>query len=347
MIDQTIKHIVQKALAGELPDRQEMAALFEAAPFTQESSYIQFAARQLSAELSNNRAEIHSHVGVNLGLCAHNCRWCSFAAVNKVFPKASTLSLEEIVKRCQKFEHDGVNAICLVTTGMFPHKRLVETIVEVRRHLAGDTILIANADDFTLKEAQAFKEAGLNGVYHAVRFREGIESSISVEKRFATMRAAHEAGLTLGTCVEPIGPEHSTAELVEATLIARECGAVFSGTMRRIAIPGTEIGDRGMLNEARLAHYNAVIRLSTQQDVLGMCWHEPSSIGPLAGANVMWAETGSSPRDIHEDCEFTRGRSVADLRKMYWEAGWEVLEGPSRIWNSRLKQPGQTWKRVV
>jgi len=49
----------------------------------------------------------------------------------------------------------------------------------------------------------------------------------------------------------------------------------------------------------------------------------------------MWTETGSSPRDIHEDCESTRGYSVAKIRRMYWEAGWEVLKGPSRIWNSR------------
>lgn len=335
MIDSTVIRIVDKALAGDLLAENDMTTLFEIAPLTAASSYIQFAARQISSRVNNNLAEIHCHVGINLGLCAHNCKWCSFAAVNKVFPKASTLPMEEIVKRCKKFEEDGANAIYLVTTGMYPCKRLLETVQAVRSNLDPATILIANADDFNLEEAQGLKEAGLNGVYHAVRFREGIESAIPVEKRFATMRAAHAAGLKLGTCVEPVGPEHSTGELVKATLIARECGAVFSGTMRRIPIPETEIGERGMLNEARMAHINAVIRLSTQHEMLGMCWHEPSIVGPMAGANLMWAETGSSPRDINEDCETTRGHSVAELRTMYWEAGWEVLNGPSRIWNSK------------
>ncbi len=335
MINATITSIVDKAAAGELLAENDMASLFEISPLTPESAYIQVAARQISARINNNQAEIHCHVGINLGLCGHNCKWCSFAAVNKVFPKASTLPVEEIVKRCKKFEEDGANAIYLVSTGTYPFKRLLETIQEVRSNLAPATVLIANADDFSLEEAQAFKDAGLNGVYHAVRFREGIESSIPVEKRYATMRAAHSVGLALGTCVEPVGPEHSTGELVKATLIARECGAVFSGTMRRIPIPGTEIGQRGMLNEARMAHIHAVIRLSTQHDMLGMCWHEPSIVGPMIGANLMWAETGSSPRDINEDCEATRGHSVADLRTMYWEAGWEVLNGPSRIWNSK------------
>lgn len=334
MLDSKTAAIVNKARAGELLNKNEMASLFEIDLFSPESYYIQSAAREISTKLSNNRAEIHSHIGVNLGLCIHNCKWCSFAAVNRVFPKASILPMEEIIRRARKFEKDGANAIYLVTTGMFPHKRLVDTIREVRKNLQPDTVLVANADDFTLEDAQAFKDAGLNGVYHAVRFREGIESTIPVEKRFATMQAAHEAGLTLGTCVEPVGPEHSTEELVEATIIARECGAVFSGTMRRIPVPGTEIGNRGMVTEARLAHLNAVIRLSTPHEILGMCWHEPSTIGPMVGANIMWAETGSSPRDIHEDCEFTRGRTIAELRQMYWEAGWDVLEGPSRIWNS-------------
>ncbi len=339
MIKSSIENIVDKSLAGELLNRTEMAVLFEVPAVSTEAAYIQSAARQLSSKLNDNRAEIHCHVGINLGLCKHNCQWCSFAAVNKVFPKASILSLEEIITKCQKLEAEGANAIYLVTTGMFPCKRLVETVSSVRQNLQADTILVANADDFNLEEAYALKAAGLNGIYHAIRFREGIESNIPVTKRFATMEAAHQAGLTLGTCVEPIGPEHSVDELIEATIIARECGAVFSGTMKRIPIPGTEMAKRGMLSEARMAHLHSVIRLSTQHSMMGMCWHEPSVVGPLIGANLMWAETGSSPRDTHADCETTRGHSVAGIRRMYWEAGWEVMEGPSRIWNSGLK-PG-------
>jgi len=335
MINGKVEWIVKKALAGEILNKEEIAFLLEVNHSTADSSFIQSASRELSRRLSNNLAEIHCHVGINLGPCAHNCQWCSFAAVNKVFPKGSALSTEEIIEKCQKFESDGVNAIYLVTTGMYSMKRLIETVREVRNNLKPDTVLIANADDFDLDEAKKLKAAGLNGAYHAVRFREGIESTIPVEKRFATMRAIHQAGLVLGTCVEPIGPEHSTQELVEATVLAREVGAVFSGLMKRIAIPGTEMGQRGMVEEARLAHVLSVIRLSTQQEMIGMCWHEPSLAGPLAGANLMWAETGSSPRDTHDDCEHTRGKSVAELRKIYGEAGWKVLEGPSRIWNAK------------
>ena len=32
--------------------------------------------------------------------------------------------------------------------------------------------------------------------------------------------------------------------------------------------------------------------------------------------------------DTHDDCENTREKSVAEIRKMYINAGWEVLDGP-------------------
>lgn len=335
MINPKVEEIVGKAVSGKILNREEMTFLLEINHHSEESLYMQAASKSLSMRLSNNLAEVHSHVGVNLGPCGHNCKWCSFAAVNKVFPKAASLTNEETIEKCLKFENDGANAIYLVTTGTYSIKRLINTVAEVRKNLKADTILIANADDFNLDQAKQLKDAGLNGAYHAIRFREGIESSIPVPKRFATFEAIHKAGLTLGTCVEPIGPEHSNQEIVDATILAREIGANFSGLMKRIAIPNTEIGDRGMVEEPRLPHILAVIRLATQHDMIGMCWHEPSLAGPLAGANLMWAEAGSSPRDTHADCEHTRGKSVAEIRKLYEAAGWEVLKGPSRIWTSK------------
>jgi rhodanese-related sulfurtransferase len=76
----------------------------------------------------------------------------------------------------------------------------------VRRSLEAETILIANIEDFGIQEAVALKEAGFNGVYHAVRLGEGKDTRISMQKRLETIAAVHKAGLKLGTCVEPVGP---------------------------------------------------------------------------------------------------------------------------------------------
>ncbi|UWG96463.1 hypothetical protein LPY66_16430 [Dehalobacter sp. DCM] len=55
------------------------------------------------------------------------------------------LPLDEIIEKCLKFEHEGVNAIYLVTTSAYAMKRLIETVKEVRRNLQPETVLIANA----------------------------------------------------------------------------------------------------------------------------------------------------------------------------------------------------------
>jgi len=40
-----------------------------------------------------------------------------------------------------------------------------------------------------------------------------------VETRLQTFRNAAEAGLLLGTCLEPVGTEHTIGELVQKTII--------------------------------------------------------------------------------------------------------------------------------
>lgn len=49
--------------------------------------------------------------------------------------------------------------------------------------LKPETTLIANIGDQTLKNAVMLKGMGFSGVYHAVRLREGKDTSLSVEKR--------------------------------------------------------------------------------------------------------------------------------------------------------------------
>jgi biotin synthase len=153
-----------------------------------------------------------------------------------------------------------------------------------------------------------------------------------VEKRIETFRNAKEAGLSLGTCVEPVGTEHSIEELVEKTVITREAQPVYSGSARRIPIAGTEMATFGIVSEARMAHILAVVRLALSCDVAGNCTHEPNVIGAAAGANLLWAEAGSNPRDTEKNTESRRGMTVRDCIRILEEAEWKVLQGPSRFY---------------
>jgi biotin synthase len=241
------------------------------------------------------------------------------------------------VARTLEVEYDGANAIYLMATAQYPFEKFIEIAQEVRNAIKPESILIANIDDFSEKQALQLKDTGFSGVYHALRLGEGRDTTIQPSKRLQTFRNAREAGLLLGTCVEPVGYEHTIDELVEKTIITREAQPVYSGSARRIPITNTKLAQYGIVSEARMAHILAVVRIALGYGIPGNCTHEPNVIGAAAGANLLWAETGSNPRDIEKETEGKRGMSVQQCKKIFQEAEWAVLSGPSRFFNSDRK----------
>jgi biotin synthase len=192
--------------------------------------------------------------------------------------------------------------------------------------------LLANTDDFTLEQAHQIKAAGFNGCYHAVRMGEGVVTGIPVETRLTTFKHIHEAGLSLSTCVEPVGPEHTPEELTEKTRICIESGAQSAGLGRRIGVPGTQLFDKGMISSWRASLYIAVYRLACGIDPRLNCagGYELSS---AFGANLAWAEVGTNPRDTLARTEDGgEGWDIAFCREQFINSGWELLEGPSPGW---------------
>ncbi|MBU1182610.1 MAG: hypothetical protein KKF00_10685 [Proteobacteria bacterium] len=75
-----------------------------------------------------------------------------------------------------------------------------------------------------------------------------------------------------------------------------------------------------------------MVRLALGYAIPGNCTHEPNSIGAAAGANLFWAEAGANPRDTEKETEGKRGMTVSECKRVFQEAEWEVLEGPSRFY---------------
>jgi biotin synthase len=162
-------------------------------------------------------------------------------------------------------------------------------------------------------------------------------SAIPIERRLKTLRIAKEIGLGVGTCLEPVGPEHTTGELVKKLLITRDCEPAYSGSARRIPIPGTELARKGVVSEAAMAHILAVVRMVLPLSIKGNCTHEPNSLGAAAGANLLWAEVGANPRDTRERAEESRGLSVPRCREVLEGAEWNYLEGPSAFYRAMAR----------
>ena len=326
-----IDDLLKKSKDGGAFSREDLIYMLSFLPESEATFRIMAEAGRISRELSGNQAEIHAQFALNLAPCGCNCAFCSFAKVNGVFTTETRITIEDAVAYARQFESDGANAIYVMTTAFYPFPDFLEFSREIRRHLNPETVMIANVGDQIAANAKAIRDAGYAGVYHALRLREGRDTGLSPEGRIKSIQNFQAAGLIVGTCVEPVGPEHSNEELADMILFTASINPAFSGAARRISIPGTEMARLGMITELRMAQIVAVTRLAMPRSMTGNCTHEPCTLGGLAGANLFWAEVGANPRDTQEKTEEGRGESVASCKRLFQECEWETLAGPSRF----------------
>ena len=328
-----IKELIEKSQADDVLSHEELVYLLGLSPDSIETYMVLAEATRIAKELSDGKAEVHAQFAINLAPCPCDCLFCSFAKINGVFDKATELTIEQAIAYARQFEIDGANAVFMMSTAKYPFERFIEMAEQVKENLNPETTLIANIGDQTLKNSVKLKDAGFSGVYHAVRLREGTDTTLSVKKRKQSIRNFMEAGLEVGTCVEPVGPEHTNEELAEMIEFTASFNPSYSGAARRIPIPGTAIAERGVINELRMAQIVAVTRLGMPRSVMGNCTHEPCTLGAIAGANLFWAEVGANPRDIEQKTEEGRGETVSSCQSIFIESNWEVWNGPSRYYN--------------
>ena len=325
--------ILKKSQNAEIFSREEIISMLTLPPNSIDTFIIMAQASRISREVSNTRAEIHAQLAVNLAPCPRDCLFCSFAVANNIFSTSVIIDPAEASAQARQFEEDGANAIYVMATATFDMGQFIETACEIRRSLHTDTVMIANVGDEFAAKAASLVESGFQGVYHALRLREGIDTTIEPARRIKSIKAFQEAGLNVGTCVEPIGPEHTNEELAELILFTASINPAFSGAARRIPIPGTTLARRGKISELRMAQIVAVTRLAMHRSVLGNCSHEPGTVPIMGGANLLWAEAGANPRDITEKTEEGRGLSVPEIRELFQEVEWPTLEGQSRFFD--------------
>ena len=332
VFDQEIYDIVEKGLEGNGLSAENVLALYEVEETSKEAAYIRWAGQELSMIAADGVAEIHAQIGLNSTVCPKNCKFCSFAACNNVRKGKYELPKEDVLEYAKLYVEEGANLILMLTTASYSFDKLVDMVGSVREVIPADMPLLVNTDDMQLDQCRQLKAAGANGAYHAVRMREGEDPEIPVAKRFETFANLREAGLTLSTCVEPVGPEHTPEELTEATMRCISTNPLSAGVGKRIGVPGTLVYDRGMLTDVANANMVAVYRLATGRDLRLNC-SANTVMTAASGANLAWAEVGTNPRDTVERTEHGgRGSNIAQLRKMFAASGWQVLDGPSKGW---------------
>ncbi len=316
-----VAEILEKGADSAGISREEALILMRLELGSKETYALMQTANRMSRRWFRNKGEKHFHIGLNVEPCAMDCAFCSLTRRAGVFKEKIEFSEETLIAWARQGEAAGADALNLMTTGGYPFGRLLEVGRLLKEHVA--VPLVANTRDITHREGEELLAAGFVGFYHAVRLGEGQVTPFKPERRVQTIRVLGDVGLRWMNCIEPVGPEHSPEEIVDLMLLARRHAATYSGVMRRINFPGSPMERYGMITELEMARMVAVSRLVMGAGPRAHCTHEPNAAALLAGANLLFPEVGSSPRDGEADTGRGRGRTLADCTRLFKEMNWE------------------------
>lgn len=322
-----LTEILEKGRSGIGLSKGECKYLLGFDEHSLEASLTRAAADDFTRRRLSNAGVVIGQIGVDIKPCEGGCKFCSFAADHTRFEKF-TISDEELVQKIEDFtRHDDLYGLFLMTMHDYDKDMLLHMIDIAKSVMPSKTQLWINVGDTDHDACVELKKAGVRGAYHVCRLREGIDTKLRPEARMQTMRNMISAGMELYTCCEPIGPEHTVDEIVDNFFIGIDIGCIQHACMRRVAVKGTPLQDRGQITELRLAQCCAVLSLTAPR-VEGfkfMSIHEPNEAGLLSGANLITAESGGNPRDTIRDTKENRGWTMGRCRKLLWESGFTSL----------------------
>jgi biotin synthase len=330
-INGRIVDIVDKGMAGLGLDEPEIVELLKVNPYSAEGSYIRWGGWMLSRKASDGYAEVHAQIGMDASACYKNCEFCSFAACNGLRPDKLEMPVDEVLEYAKAYDEAGVNLICLMVTASYDFNKFLEMGAAVHEVINPNLPLMANIDDFTLDQARQLKDAGFDAIYHVIHMGEGDITNISPQTRLQTIRNAQEAGLSVSSCVEPIGTEHTPEEVAHRFKQILELNPQSSGAGLRVAVPGTRFENDPPKGKIDWCHISGVFRLAAGLKPR-LCGN--TYLAADSGSNYGWAEVGTNPRDAAERTgqKAGIGHGVTESKYGFIATGWKILEGPSQGW---------------
>jgi|CZCB01.1.fsa_nt_gi biotin synthase len=315
--------LIERARNGRGLDREEALALFSGIKVGSREMYMAMqAADQMSRRQFGNVDAVLAQIGVDWSPCPADCGFCAFAAGSGIVKEPFRLSVEETVDMAKGLAAEGVMGLSIMATAAYPFDMVLEIGRAVRDAVGEKVVLVANIGDMDRSQASALAEAGFTAIYHCIRLGEGRDTGLEPSRRADTIRAAPDAGMMVFACIEPIGPEHTPAEMVDLVCQHLDLGVYALATMRRYAVPGTPLASKGTISEAELARITSMIRLMVGYRTLSFGNHESSTLPLMSGANTITAEIWANPRK--GELTRTAGATVTEARRKLWEAGWST-----------------------
>ncbi len=278
----------------------------------------------MTRTLSANRGSVWSVIGIDSTPCQMDCSFCSHAAKWDAYTVSPPLSAEAVVAKAGQLADGGADFVVLRTTQFYPLDRLLALGRRVRDRIGDDIHLVVNTGEMDLDTVKALKDAGFSMAYHVVRLREGIDTGHTVAMRLRTIETALSGGLEVQYLIEPLGPEHSAAEILTEARRARSIGASGTGVMARVPVMGTPLARFGQVSEAYLRRVAAVARLEYPDGGRHLCVHPPTPSTLHCGGNTIIVEQAANPRDTISSQGPWRGFDLPTARATLRAAGLTV-----------------------
>ena len=319
--------IINNVFDGRGPDKEECVDLLGFDPHSLESTYMMSIANDICRRKMGNAGIMYAQIGIDVAPCSANCKFCAFAQEHFALQQ-KRMNMQEISECVHAFADAGdLFGVFLMTIHTFDMDYLLEAVKVTRAALPSYCPVWVNIGDMSVKEARQLKEAGVEGAYHALRLREGEDTNLDPKERLKTFNAIQESGLSLYTCCEPIGPEHTAQEIVDRIFLSLEYSPIQLSAMRRAMVPNLPIAVRGQISQLRLAQITAILTLTSVSfpQIATVGCHEPNLLGLTAGSNVVAVEIGANPRDEVTNTAENRGLSMNDCRRMLFESGYTSI----------------------
>lgn len=321
-----ISYAEKQATTGIPLTREEIIQLLEIPLNSEDDIRLRETAHKVANQKTNGKGYIWSAVGADYAPCPMNCKFCSFGEEWRIIKNPVHYTSEEIIKRSREFVQKGAKFIVLRTTEFYSIPKLIDLVKQMREEIPGEYQVVFNTGELDMTITNLMLESGVNGVYHACRLREGEDTPFDPWIREDTMDNVFHSGLELTSLVEPIGTEHTNEEIADNFIKILKHGAIISGAMARIPVPGTPLGNTEKISDSRLAQIIAVLRLSGGNTVRDICVHPASLESLKSGANIMVVETGAIPRDANCENDNWHGVDMEKAKSLLEEAGYNVSD---------------------
>lgn len=322
-----IQKAKEKALRGEMLDRDTIIALLEIDPDSEDAEMLGEAARIVAAGVTDNNGSVWASIGVDYKKCAMNCDFCAFGYKWGLVKEESERSAQEIIEVVRRFVSHGARWITLRTTQFYGIDRLTQVVRDIRASVLGNYEIVVNTGEFDEEQAKNLAIAGAQMVYHTIRLREGINTRFKAEDRIATLSSVNSSPLNLAYLVEPVGIEHTNAEIADIFLTGMKYSPGLCGVMARVPLPGTPLSQYAQISERRHAQIVAVTRLAAGYHAPDICAHPPSQLAIQWGANVVVVETGAIPREGENCTSEWKGFDMETAKEYFKNAGYTFYSG--------------------